>query len=133
MSVGQRLKYLLNEKRMKNIDLARRLNTTTQSVSNWLADRNQISTDNARRICEIFPDVSFDWLMNGYGEMIRGVTRDAPENCQKCIEKNIKIGMLEDTIMRMEMKVDQLNREIGRLNKECLSDNNGQAHVKING
>ncbi|MCT1587261.1 LexA family transcriptional regulator [Morganella morganii] len=65
MELTERLKYLLAAEGLKQKDLADRLNTSSQTVNNWLK-RNAISRDAAQQISEIY-GYSLDWLLNGVG------------------------------------------------------------------
>lgn len=64
MELTERLKYLLAAG-FKAKDLAERLNTSSQTVNNWLK-RNAISREAAQQISEIY-GYSLDWLLNGVG------------------------------------------------------------------
>lgn len=65
MELTERLKYLLATEDLKQKDLAERLNTSSQTVNNWLK-RNAISREAAQQISEIY-GYSLDWLLNGIG------------------------------------------------------------------
>lgn len=65
MELTERLKYLLAAEGLKQKDLAERLNTSSQTVNNWLK-RNAISREAAQQISEIY-GYSLDWLLNGIG------------------------------------------------------------------
>ncbi|MFO9750587.1 S24 family peptidase [Providencia pseudovermicola] len=65
MELTERLKYLLAAEGLKQKDLAERLNTSSQTVNNWLK-RNAISREAAQQISEIY-GYSLDWLLNGVG------------------------------------------------------------------
>ncbi|WP_387693065.1 helix-turn-helix domain-containing protein [Photorhabdus sp. RM71S] len=63
MSLTERLKYLLIQEDIKQKELAKRMNTSAQTVNNWLK-RDSISREAAQQISEIY-GYSLDWLLNG--------------------------------------------------------------------
>ncbi|MCW7764449.1 helix-turn-helix domain-containing protein [Photorhabdus luminescens] len=63
MSLTERLKYLLIQEDIKQKELAERMNTSAQTVNNWLK-RDSISREAAQQISEIY-GYSLDWLLNG--------------------------------------------------------------------
>ncbi|MDC9607208.1 XRE family transcriptional regulator [Xenorhabdus griffiniae] len=63
MTLNKRLNYLLSQEGLKQKELAERLNTSAQTVNNWLK-RNSISRDAAQKISDIY-GYSLDWLLNG--------------------------------------------------------------------
>lgn len=65
MELNERLKYLLKTEGLKQKDLAEKLNTSAQTVNNWLK-RNAISREAAQQISEIY-GYSLDWLLNDVG------------------------------------------------------------------
>ncbi|MDR5611412.1 MULTISPECIES: S24 family peptidase [unclassified Arsenophonus] len=65
MKLKQRIEFLLKNESIKQKDLARILNTSPQTVNNWLK-RNSISREAAQNISTLF-GYSLDWLLNGVG------------------------------------------------------------------
>ena len=65
-SMADRLRHLMREERMKQKDLAELLETSPQTVNNWLK-RNSMSRESAQILSER-SGYSLDWLLNGTGQ-----------------------------------------------------------------
>lgn len=63
--VIKRLKELMHENNLKQIDLASIADVTTQAANNWFI-RGKISTDSARKIC-LHTGYYLEWLLTGEG------------------------------------------------------------------
>lgn len=60
--LSERIRQLRQDRGLSQVDLARRLNVTKQSVSNWENDNIQPSIEMLQRIADIF-SVSTDYLL----------------------------------------------------------------------
>lgn len=67
----ERLEIVLAHLRMNPNELAKSLGyTRTQRIYFVLNERNGISDSFARDICKKYPDINFQWLKNGNGDML---------------------------------------------------------------
>ena len=67
----ERLEIVLAHLRMNPNELAKSLGyTRTQRIYFVLNERNGISDSFARDICTKYPDINFQWLKNGNGDML---------------------------------------------------------------
>lgn len=64
-TLSDRVKFILMQEELSQKDLASKLNTSPQTVHNWIK-RNSISREAARVISDIF-GYSLDWLLSGVG------------------------------------------------------------------
>lgn len=117
---GERLGVFMERHGIRTKDLARLLGVSSQSVSNWTTGSNRISQSHAERIVDTYPDLNYEWLITGQGDMIKkgeGVyepqEKYGASNCLACVQKQARIELLEGMLERMEKKIDQLNRELG--------------------
>ena len=60
--LSERIRQLRQDRGISQVDLAKRLNVTKQSVSNWENDNIQPSIEMLQRIADIF-SVSTDYLL----------------------------------------------------------------------
>lgn len=60
--LNQRIRMLRQSRSMSQVDLAKRLNVTKQSVSNWENDNIQPSIEMLLRLADVF-SVSTDYLL----------------------------------------------------------------------
>ncbi|EPF3218179.1 XRE family transcriptional regulator [Enterobacter hormaechei] len=65
-TLADRLRHLMREERLKQKDLAEMLETSPQTINNWLK-RNSMSRDSAQSLSES-TGYSLDWLLNGTGQ-----------------------------------------------------------------
>lgn len=71
-TVGQRLKELRKEKKIKQKDLAKMLNTTKSAISNWETGYNTPKPDSLKDLANIF-NVTVDYLLES---MDNNIVRD---------------------------------------------------------
>lgn len=58
------IKYLKNEKKMKQIDIEDMCKIPRGSIGKWLSnDRKSLSAENISRVLIAFPELSADWMM----------------------------------------------------------------------
>ena len=70
MSLSQRLKLLINSKKISQSEFARMLEVTRGSVNQWLAGKLVPGHKPLMKIFEMYPDISADWLLLGRGDML---------------------------------------------------------------
>ena len=112
---SQRIKELMTYKRIKSVELARMLGVTTTTLNNWRSGNSAISQENIRKIIDLFDDVSYEWLANGTGQMIRSPVNR--EYCVQCARKEAQIELLEKQVEYLSNKIDLLNKQLGGLEK----------------
>ena len=60
---GERLKLLLNEKKMAGKELAEKIHCTQQHVSRMVRKKANITPTTAQQICKVFPDINVGWIL----------------------------------------------------------------------
>lgn len=73
MELKQRMQYLLDYLKLGPSAFADNLGVQRSSISHLLSGRNKPGTDFINKLMRTYPQVNLEWLMNGTGEMIRGV------------------------------------------------------------
>jgi len=72
MSDTERIEFLINYLKMVPLSFSKSLGyDRADKIYNILKGRNKISADVARDITTIYDNVSYDWLLNGKGEMLK--------------------------------------------------------------
>lgn len=61
---GQRLKTILNEQKMTQKELAKRLFMTSPTINDIINGRANLTRDNAERVIELFPEYNISWLLD---------------------------------------------------------------------
>tara|TARA_B100000780_G_scaffold273870_2_gene238028 strand:+ start:598 stop:1059 length:462 start_codon:yes stop_codon:yes gene_type:complete len=77
--IGNRIRLLMHFKKLNATQLADILDVQRSSISHILSGRNKPSLDFVQKIVHEFPEVSFDWLINGSGKLqptVTNVTHD---------------------------------------------------------
>ena len=92
MMFNERIKEIRLSRNMTQVDLARELNVTKQSVSNWENDNIQPSIDMLMKIATYF-SVSCDYLLGLDGRKYIEVT-----------------GLTDKEISHIQMLIDDINK-----------------------
>lgn len=70
---AQRLQQLLDYYGITASALADTINVQRSSISHLLSERNKPSLDFIMKILEVYPEVSWEWLLHGKGEFPKNV------------------------------------------------------------
>lgn len=58
------IKYLKNEKKMRQIEIEDKCDIPRGSIGKWLSnDRKSLSAENISRVLRAYPELSADWMM----------------------------------------------------------------------
>lgn len=117
MTDSERLQRVLEFKKLNVAKFAREIGLSNRGViDHVLKQRNKISEEFASKVIEKYPDINYNWLLNGSGEMINiedHAMRDGPVSYGLPKTENqlfpLKvISDLTDTIKRLEKEIDEL-------------------------
>lgn len=108
-----------------------------QNFYNITNGKNKLSPKMAKTICDAYPQISFDWLMFGEGEMFKkevnitssNVMKDIsggtntqhshnPELYDKVINLLQQVNELQETIHKLQLEIISLKQENERLRKD---------------
>ncbi|RZL02461.1 MAG: XRE family transcriptional regulator, partial [Hymenobacter sp.] len=70
-SVGQRFSQLIQQLGMSKNAFAMSLDKTATVIQHLVDERNKPGFDLMNKVFEVYPNVSVDWLLRGYGPMLR--------------------------------------------------------------
>ncbi|OPH36272.1 LexA family protein [Moraxella equi] len=85
MMIHDRIQQKLDEKNLKQADIARATGKSTAAVAKWLSGQNVPKTDSLVKIAQLF-GVTPNWLATGQGEMTAKPTIDELRQRIKAIE-----------------------------------------------
>ncbi len=85
----ERLKFLINRKKISNAEFANRLEIQKSTVSHLLSGRNKPGFDFLNKLIKVFPDINLRWLITGEGEPFTDISPTLPENSPKAKETNL--------------------------------------------
>lgn len=77
-TIGDRIRLLMHFKNLNATQLADILQVQRSSISHILTERNKPSLDFVQKVINEFPDVSYDWLINGAGNLSRSSSKESP-------------------------------------------------------
>lgn len=122
MSINQRLRSYLFEKKVSQEDLRIKLGLKTrQQVSNWLNCHDHIPEKHLVGIILLFPDLNANWLIRNIGtptideKQLRQINRNEHGFCDECLEKKKEIEVLKSIMKEKDEKITSTCKEIGRL------------------
>lgn len=95
-TINDRIRILLHFKKLTATQLAEILDVQRSGISHVLSGRNKPSLDFVMKIVQAFPDVSYDWLISGKGDLSESEKRQKEE---------------ENTIVTPEKDTNVTNRE----------------------
>ncbi len=76
-TIGDRIRLLMHFKKLNATQLADILQVQRSSISHILTGRNKPSLDFVQKVISEFPEVSYDWLINGAGNLSRPSSKDS--------------------------------------------------------
>lgn len=124
-TTGERVKQLRKELNLSQQELANGIGFTKMSISRIENDKVKLNSRNAKLICSTY-DVSYDWLMNGEGDMFTRANEFILEafadkyNLDDFDKEIIRMyaTLSEETKNEIKKKIERLNKEIDEKNKE---------------
>lgn len=139
MSINQRLKNYLSEKKVSQEELRIKLGLKTrQQVSNWLNCHDHIPEKHLIGIIRLFPDLNANWLIRDIGSQIidqkqlRQINRNEHGFCEECIEKDKEIELLKAMMKEKDEKTNVAWREIGKLEERINNLKSIPENTRIN-
>lgn len=78
-TINDRIRILLHFKKLTATQLAEILDVQRSGISHVLSGRNKPSLDFVMKIVQAFPDVSYDWLISGKGDLSESEKRQKEE------------------------------------------------------
>ena len=101
----ERLKFLINQKKLSNAELAEKIGIQKSTVSHLLSGRNKPGFDFLNKLVKVFPDINLRWLITGEGDTFSEQSPTLPENPAKTNESNKQeIQEITDTGTKNDLK-----------------------------
>lgn len=118
----ERMELLISYLKVNGNELAASLGyKRSDRIYHVIRERNGISEGLARDICEVYPQISFDWLTKGEGEMLIEDTivpesKEIPEGSESIYHQMMKaISELSEQVEKMTEINERNSRTIERL------------------
>lgn len=113
MSIGKRLKTLIEDQKISVQRFAVMLGQSEASVYNYLSDKTVPKLDTASIILDAFPGINPYWLLLGKGDMMikEGETANAGKMKEDSISNSLQ-KQYEDKIQDLERIIDSNERTI---------------------
>lgn len=139
MSINQRLKNYLFEKKVSQEELRIKLGLKTrQQVSNWLNCHDHIPEKHLIGIIRLFPDLNANWLIRNIGSQIidqkqlRQINRNEHGFCEECMEKDKENELLKTMVKEKDEKINTAWREIGKLEERINNLKSVPENARLN-
>ena len=132
-NVGDRIRLLMHFKKLNATQLAEIINVQRSSISHILTGRNKPSLDLVQRVVNEFPEVSYDWLLNGTGKL----NRANPNNQPTLSSNSDSNGIDNDTnVPQQETKTDtsvsdEHSRDATDVSKDTAEKKNGATSKQV--
>ncbi len=81
MNMNERISRVISYSKLSPSEFADEIEVQRSSISHITSGRNKPSLDFLIKVKEVFPELSWDWLINGDGEML--IVKDEPEEIKK--------------------------------------------------
>lgn len=117
----KRIKSLISVKNLSASQFADILGVQRSNISHLLSGRNKPSLDFVLKILENFPEVSVEWLINGKGEMYKGIEKPkinaqleilAPDEKKNTRNEEVKEEVNENEMGEALSPVDEINKSV---------------------
>lgn len=86
---AERLKLLLNSKKLNASQFAREIGVTKSNMSKWLKDEYTPGLENLQSMSQKYRDINLDWLINGEGNMYASKDYEQKTETNYIEEKNL--------------------------------------------
>jgi len=113
MSVKKRIKEFIKSEGITDVEFQKKINVGNGYINNI---SKGIGDDKIKTILEVYPNLNFDWLFTGRGEMLRNSSKIV-EKCMVCSEKEKVIKIQDKLIAKLEQEIEKLNAEISEIKK----------------
>ena len=101
----ERLKFLINQKKLSNAELAEKIGIQKSTVSHLLSGRNKPGFDFLNNLAKAYPDINLRWLITGEGEPLADISPTLPEKPPKANETGIQeVQEITDTGTKDDLK-----------------------------
>lgn len=119
MSVKERLVDYIKFKKMTNRGFSLSIGMSENYVASM---RKSIQPSVIQKITEKYPDLNTGWLLTGEGEMLKNKeeTKIDSRDESEIIELKVQLKMLKELVAEKDQKIEQLNKEVGRLEERVL-------------
>lgn len=120
MAIGQRIKLLLQSKKIRQQDLAIALEMSRQNVSSFVNGNSEPTIATLNYLLRTYTDLNARWLLTGDGNMftenenqtnnkdLTDYIKTLEKDCEICKEKEKRIGAMDKQISTLEEMVEVL-------------------------
>ena len=121
MELSGRLKKIMKELDLSQVQVADKTNVTRQNISNIINDKGNPSVEWVRKLVIAFPVIDCRWLVTGEGEMLINKSKSdfiPSENLTQLNESKINsecenCKRLNSYIEKQERLIERLERQLG--------------------
>jgi len=116
--MNERLKQFIEYLQLSTRAFEQKISVSNGLIARFVSKNTSIQSDVLSKICDTFPELNFDWLVTGKGEMLRGSDREKPSDTTV----SILLQRIEDLAREngsLQAQIDEYKKEIALLQKSA--------------
>lgn len=104
------------------VEFAKKIGYNKTNMSSAFAGNEKYLTDSLfRKVCEVFPEINYDWLLTGFGNMLKSdsiVPHSAGESQNELLQVVKQQSEIASKLIAQNEEILKENKEIKQENKE---------------
>lgn len=110
--MNERFILLIDLLGINRSEFSKRTGISLPVISHIASGRNKLSLEQLMKIEEVFPQVSYEWLVYGKGKW-----QKEDENKKVKTEINLHLHIMEQDVLRIQHELQQLQHKISELSE----------------
>ena len=117
MGIGKRIKELIHDLRLSQIEFAQKLGKFPQYISDVVNEKKNPGVDFINQIVDTFPQVNPEWLLSDKGPKFRTLTDDLQDPAVP-YRNGTTLKLQDDIIKGLETNIFYLRNKVNLLEEE---------------
>ncbi len=116
--MNERLKQFIEYLQLSTRAFEQKISVSNGLIARFVSKNTSIQSDVLSKICDTFPELNFDWLVTGKGEMLRGSDREKSSDTTV----SILLQRIEDLAREngsLQAQIDEYKKEIALLQRSA--------------
>lgn len=116
--MNERLKQFIEYLQLSTRAFEQKISVSNGLIARFVSKNTSIQSDVLSKICDTFPELNFDWLVTGKGEMLRGSDWEKPSDTTV----SILLQRIEDLAREngsLQAQIDEYKKEIALLQRSA--------------
>lgn len=121
MEMKERIELLLHFKNTSPSQFAEEIGVQRSSVSHILSGRNKPSLDFIKKVVDRYPDVSYGWLIEGNGELVKAQVSEDDKKVE-LEDKKVELEDKQISTNQEELTFTDVDTNVNNSSKQSLKD-----------